>query len=283
MPASNIAIWACPNGTCSSVAKEVCGLTTPSAKALTDLGNIAGFKTPFKMSDFFGYDNFVVSPLLTSNISTAGTNVSINILAPTINTFTISDTEAWLTYGSPVTPAPVGGGNQTITVASNSGAARVGCVCFTPSWGARKDPVFCQLGSSISPLYLCNVSYYATSTYACRVDQLIGWQNNAHCSCIAYGFRSYKYTGTGAMCYSVTYNGFTVHNCLCSTSSAVNTSSSFAERLTTATQAVCLTSIACRIASTYVLSTTCVVSITNIVGCYCLGSPITTTAAVGNP
>lgn len=281
MPVANVAIWSCPNGTCSSIAKEVCGLTTPTTITLSDLGFTGGFKAPFSMSDFFSYCNFDASPTLITNISAAGCNYVINIIGSGANAFTVTDACTWLTC-APSSGSPNTGIN--VCVAANAGVARVGCVCFVPSFGVRKDVTFCQIAASAAcPLYLTNIMVCNIKGGFCRLDQITGWQNTTDCVNMSFGFGLQKCANLGTITFCVVCNGTCIHGCTCSISTCVNIGSSYIPRVIDGNDSICLWTRVQQTTITYASAEARLAGLTSIsgFGCYCVGSPYINRSCIG--
>ncbi len=143
MPASGcLEIATCPNAVaCTSIGKAVCNTSSGSLSALS---TAAGKTAPHSMLEFYGYCNFIVTPTTIANIPSAGATCSVTVCAPAVNTYTVADACTWLVPAIHEPPSPAGT-THSIQICANTGAARSGIVCYSPSFGTRMDVTLCQL------------------------------------------------------------------------------------------------------------------------------------------
>jgi len=89
-------------------------------------------------------EDIQISPTVL-NVPATITFSDISVIGSSLNTYTITKapTLTWIVTDAPIPPSPTGTINQ-ITVASNSGAARSGIVCYTPTIGTTKQVSICQ-------------------------------------------------------------------------------------------------------------------------------------------
>jgi len=93
---------------------------------------------------------FNVTPQTISSISSNATSCNVTIIGETTNYYTASASTAWLTPATPNPPTP-SGIVQTISIGQNTGAARSGCVKYTPTVGSPKYVTLSQV-SGIPPI-----------------------------------------------------------------------------------------------------------------------------------
>jgi hypothetical protein len=115
-----------------------------------------------------------VTPTLLTNVSNAGTVCNVFVCGPSYDTYVVNTAAAWITPSAPVAPSPSGTIN-TLTIAANTGLARSGVVCYTPTIGTTKCVIICQL-CGVVPINVCT----------CRTSQSgCGTSSNAYgCFCI---------------------------------------------------------------------------------------------------
>jgi hypothetical protein len=147
----SIGILSAPQGGCSSYSLAVCNTQT-GPKSLCQLIQTAGLSIPAYVSQsVHGYDNFIVDVPTVSNIANTGGVVNCpKLYGPGPITFTMSDSETWITPGTPITMNYPTGVAQPITISSNpdGSSARSGTVCFLPSTGGQKTVTYQQLAGN---------------------------------------------------------------------------------------------------------------------------------------
>lgn len=145
MPASGIIRLSGCSQACGSISVAACGNAT-MPRCLSALSTAAGKSAPHAMSEFYSYDNtLIITPAdPIANIAAAGTTCNLTVCGPAFNIYTFADACSWITPNAPEIPSPTGSA-VGIVIAANTGAARAGLLCITPTVGSRQDRCFCQL------------------------------------------------------------------------------------------------------------------------------------------
>lgn len=132
-----------PDGACTSISEMVCGTTT-GPQSLCTLSKYAGFSAPYRMSNFLGYENFLISPDAIYDISSKGAECEITIYAPAPITYKFNG-DSYVEEISHPTLCPTGAISR-ICICSNSGSAREIIISFTPSFGDERCVTISQYG-----------------------------------------------------------------------------------------------------------------------------------------
>ena len=281
MPASNIVFMTC-TAVCNSISCAVSG-NAVGTKSLNDLGSKAGKTAPYTSASFYGYNNFAVTPTCIINIPNALTTENATICAPAANTYTNSVSNSWIVACAPVTPSPTGT-LHCFYVCCNTGAARQGTICYIPSFGATANITLCQLAASVSQkaVYIfntCGGGGNGTSTYVheggCLVASLP--MSAGECYYPAFCWTLCKpLTDMAAVSYvCITCNGVCICGCCIGTRTAYNCAGTFAARCVAYGNCLNIYTSACISALDTVkaCATIYISTLTNCVGCFCIGTP----------
>jgi hypothetical protein len=162
-----------------------------------------------------------ISPTLL-NLSNSSSVNNISVTGDTWNTYTtcINPLYSWITAASPIPPSPTGTINQ-LTVAANSGDARIGVVCYVPLYGTTKQVVINQ-ATGLSPqniveMKCCTGGFaYQLSGLSCgRVDSFTPVAYNECYSTTLYWYASHPAAGIALMsCLDVYCNGNSIYSCM---------------------------------------------------------------------
>lgn len=136
-PSGSLGILSAPQGGCSSLAGVACG-TSSGPQSLLALGAAVGKAGAINMTTcWYGYNNNPqITPASFTSVPTAGCTAVVTICAPAFNTGLAScGANTWLhPQSSPYSTSPTGVA-QNIVIDVNTGAARTGCVSYSPNWG----------------------------------------------------------------------------------------------------------------------------------------------------
>jgi hypothetical protein len=188
----SIALVSCPGSVaCSSISGVVCG--SAQGVSLLDMGAKIGMTGSIFMTNFHGsiLGDLYICPATISSIPAAGGVVNTYAWSVTPNTFSVTDACTWITPYAPEAPSTTYPGSiQGITVASNTGAARSGVVCYTPSHcGTVQCVTLCQLAQVTKCVDLLCVTCagqntqiaYATSCMCANPSMSTG---EYYCACV---------------------------------------------------------------------------------------------------
>lgn len=97
-----------------------------------------------------GDTNIYVTPASQTGLDGNGAYVYEYVCGPTSNSTTFSTSCSWIHACTPVSPCASPGRQHLICIDTNTGAARCGTACYTPTCGTMRTITFCQLEAPVN-------------------------------------------------------------------------------------------------------------------------------------